>query len=239
MTAPRTETTAGTRPAGRWPGAVAATLLLALVAVVAGAAPASAHARFLGSDPEEDTTVTALPDVVTMSYNEEIAPQFVDTAVVPPGGEPIVTGSAAEGTDVLIDLAASADLADLATTSGEWQVVARVVSVDGHPVEHTTSFVLDAPEPSVAPEPSPAAEPTPEPSPAAESAPVAEATPEAAATSAAPSPPSPEATTIAADTTAGTSDGLPTWVTVAGVVVLALLAAVGVVVYRRRQGASD
>lgn len=227
----------GARRSATGPAALLMALLLAAASAVATAAPASAHARFLGSDPEEGTVVQALPDTVVMSYNEEIAPQFVDTAVVPPGGDPVEAESTAEGTDVIIDLAATTGLAEAATTGGEWQVVARVVSVDGHPVEHTTRFVLEPPaapetpasaEPSVAPEAAttgPTPEPTVEPPTVAPGA--AASTPEE----------SPVPTTIAADPAADTSTGLPGWAVVAGVVVLAVAAVGGVAAYRRSRSA--
>lgn len=210
-----------------------AALLTATAAVVTTAAPASAHARFLDADPEEGAVVQALPDTVVMSYDEEIAPHFVDTAVVPPGGDPVQAESTAEGTDVVVDLAATAGLADLATSGGEWQVVARVVSVDGHPVEHTTRFVLEppaAPEPSVAPEPTAAPESSASPEPTTGStAPTSETTPAAPTAD----EESPAPTTIAADPASDTSTGLPGWVVVAGVVVLAVVVLAGVAAYRR------
>ncbi|MGJ7452420.1 copper resistance CopC family protein [Aquipuribacter sp. MA13-13] len=138
----------------------AAVLTVLAVAGVLTAAPASAHAEWLGSDPEEGSVLTELPAAVVMTYSEEIAPDFVDTAVVPPGGEPIPTVGTADGVDVVVDLAGAADVVAVADQAGEWQLVARVVSADGHPVEHTTTFEV---EPAVAAAPAPAAEPPPAP----------------------------------------------------------------------------
>lgn len=248
MTA-RPPTTGTTRVStGTRIGAMAGTVLLTLLAVVATASPASAHARFLGSDPEEGTTVTALPDTIVMSYNEEIAPQFVDTAVVPPGGEPIMTESTAVGLDVVVDLAGAPGLVDVEAAAGEWQVVARVVSVDGHPVEHTTTFVLEpgaapAPdppaesEPTASAKPSTAAEPSAAPDPVAGQSPSSEpsvvTTDESTAGEV-----SQEPTAIAADPASGTLSGFPAWAGVAGVFVLLLAVVAGVLVYRRRQATS-
>ena len=99
----------------------------------------------------------ALPGAVVMSYSEDVAPQFVETAVVAPDGTTVPTGAAVDGPDVTVDLA-GADLPDLA---GSWQVVARVVSVDGHPVEHTTTFVVEQAAPPATADPTPEAPATP------------------------------------------------------------------------------
>ncbi|MGJ7442464.1 copper resistance CopC family protein [Aquipuribacter sp. MA13-6] len=205
----------------------AAVLTVLAVAGVLTAAPASAHAEWLGSDPEEGSVLTELPAAVVMTYSEEIAPDFVDTAVVPPGGEPIPTVGTADGVDVVVDLAGAADVVAVADQAGEWQLVARVVSADGHPVEHTTTFEV---EPAVAAAPTPAAEPTPAPAtsgppsvePAASAAPLA---------SAEPSP-------ISSDPVADVADGLPGWAV--PLVVLALLGAgVAAVVVHLRRGSPE
>ncbi len=210
----------------------AALLTVLAVAGVLTAAPASAHAEWLGSDPEEGSVLTELPAAIVMTYSEDIAPDFVDTAVVPPGGEPIPTVGTADGVDVVVDLAGAADVAAVADQAGEWQLVARVVSADGHPVEHTTTFELEpaavaepapAPEPTLAAEPSTAPSATAEPSPAQPTAePVASAEPSA----------------ISSDPVAGTADGLPRWAV--PLVVLALLGAgVAAVVVHLRRGTPE
>lgn len=218
---------------GPRPRLLAVLLLLGGLLAVLLAGPASAHARFEGSDPAEGAVLAELPATVVMSYSEAIAPQFVDTAVVPPGGEPVTTTAAADGTDVTIDLGAP-ELAAAAAEAGTWQVVARVVSADGHPVEHTTTFLLQP----AATVPSPATEPTgsTEPAPATQGATAtdgspgtdAATTPDATGSSSSPAP-------LGDGPVAALGDGLPGW---AGVlVVLAVLAAGAatlVAVLRRR-----
>ncbi len=201
------------------------TVLLSALVVLSGgsavlAVPASAHARFERSDPAEGALLTQLPAAVVMSYSEEIAPQFVDTAVVPPGGDPVITESTADGLDVTLDLAGSTGLADAGEVVGAWQVVARVVSTDGHPVEHTVSFELDPAE-------------------------VAAARPAAGANGAAPPVPSTtapasdapaeEPTAVTGDPVALVTDGLPSWALGAGAVLLALAAGAALVVQLRRR----
>lgn len=228
----------------------AVVLLLAVaVAGAAFAAPASAHAQWLGSDPEEGAVLPELPAAVVMTYSEDIAPEFVDTALVPPGGEAIPTEGTADGVDVVVDLAGSADVAAVADQAGEWQLVARVVSADGHPVEHTTMFEVEAaaepsavaPAPSTA-QPSPAEPSVAEPSVAEPSVAAPSVAEPSVAASAAAEPsvgqpatePADEATAISSDPMAGVADGLPGWAV--PLVVLALLGAgaAAVVVHLRR-----
>ncbi|WP_336924065.1 copper resistance CopC family protein [Aquipuribacter sp. SD81] len=226
---------------------LAATLLAGGV-VLASAPAASAHAQFLGSDPEEGSTVDALPAVVVMTYDEDISPQFVDTAVIPPGGEPVVVEATVDGVDVSVPVAddpALADLVDDPAAAGEWQVVARVVSVDGHPVEHTSDFVL--PESAIAAAPAP--KPSPGSSDAASEAPAAPVeTPdpsavEVEATAAPTEEPQVEPTddtastavTEATEPLAGTEEGLPRWAAaLTGVAIIGAAATAGVLAWRRR-----
>lgn len=210
-------------------------LLIALfLAALVTAAPASAHAQWLGSDPEEGAVLTELPAAVLMTYSEDIASAFVDTAVIPPGGDPIPTEGTADGVDVSIDLTGSADVVDVADQPGQWQVVARVVSVDGHPIEHTTTFEVAAVSdrtPAPGASSLPAQPPSPDLSASDASSPGASTPGSSTAEPAA----SAEPGLISTDPVAGAADELPTWVV--PLVVLALLAAgaAAVVVGLRRQ----
>lgn len=193
-------------------------LLLAGVLALVTAAPASAHARFVGSDPAEGAVLSALPDAVVMTYSEDIAPQFVDTAVVPPGGDPVVTEAAVAGVDVTVDVAG----AGLDPAAGTWQVVARVVSADGHPVEHTATFEVEAaPEAAGTADPADPADPSGAAATVAPSADAATVLP-----SAADDTPGAEPSALAGDPTASVTDGLPRWAVLP--LALAALAAGGV-----------
>lgn len=206
--------------------ALVAPLVLLLSLLVAG--PASAHARFTGSDPAEGTELDALPAAVVMSYSEEIAPQFVEAAVVAPDGTTLPTTSSAAGVDVTVDL--GGDVAAAADQAGTWQVVARVVSVDGHPVEHTTSFVLTT---AAAPSAPPAGEET-----TAAGAPTPEVSAEA--TSETTGATGDQATGVPAgepstEPVSAVTDGLPRWAVVVGALVLVVAAAAALVVQLRRR----
>jgi methionine-rich copper-binding protein CopC len=204
-------------------GPVVAVVVMLLVGVVSTvlALPAMAHARFVGSDPAEGARLAEAPGSVVMSYSEEISPQFVDTAVVPPGQEPVVTEAVVAGSDVTVEIAAAG--VDL-TTPGEWQVVARVVSADGHPVEHTARFVVEAAA-------APAA--TTEPADDEGVEPTAAATDEAAVE--ATEEPADPATSLPDDPADALRDGVPTWLGVLLALGVAGAGAAAVVVVLRRR----
>lgn len=201
--------------------AIVAMLLLVGTVGTAFALPASAHARFVGSDPAEGSRLAEVPATVLMQYSEEISPQFVDTAVVPPGQEPVVTEAVVDGTDVTVEVAGSG--VDL-TTAGEWQVVARVVSADGHPVEHTARFVVEAGAAPVA---------TTEGSPEQTEEPVGTTTAEAVDEPA--GEPSEPAATVPDDPAAALRDGVPSWLAVLVALGVAGAGAAAVVVALRRR----
>lgn len=154
-------------------------LLLTCWLVLGGAAAASAHTELLSTDPAEGSVLQDLPIEAAFTYSDEISPEFVDAALVAPAGaEPVPVDAVVEGSIVHVPVAGFVEPAD-----GQWQVVVRVVSADGHPVEHTLAFQLAAPtaaEPTApqgdggepSPEqtpvetPDPATEATPQPSPA-------------------------------------------------------------------------
>jgi hypothetical protein len=155
-----------------------------LLAGVAPPLPAAAHDRLLSSDPAAGATLAAPPDVVTLTYSADVADEFSQAVVTPPGGDPVPLPAEAltvSGSDLSLDLAGVTPGAG----PGTWAVVVRIVSVDGHPVEEEIRFEAGpapaeasvtggAPTPSLASAPSaasapaspPAATPTPEVSPA-------------------------------------------------------------------------
>ena len=143
-------------------------LLVAGWLVLGGAVGAAAHTQFLGSDPQEGSVLQELPAEVTFEYSDAVSPEFVVAAVAAPGEEPAEVPAEAEGSVVRIPVAGAAT-----PTDGQWQVVVRVVSTDGHPVEHTLTFELTGAAgagpptgPPTAPSVpgTPAAEPSPVPS---------------------------------------------------------------------------
>ncbi len=186
------------------------------MATAVGALPAQAHAQLLETDPADGSELPALPEVVVLSYNEEIAPQYVDAALLPPEGEPLPVDTSATNGQVSADLAAAAPPA----IPGDWRLVVRVVSVDGHPVESSVGLTVTAAGSAEAGAAS--AQPTPSPASAGPPAPGTSPAPDTSSTAGSTSHTTPEETTTALATdTVGTADNGPG----AGLAVAAVLAA--------------
>lgn len=106
--------------------------LVVAAGVLLPAAVASAHARFLGSDPEPAAKLDAAPTSLQISYSEP--PVSARQVTVEDGcGNDVVTGAEVEDKAIVADLAEG--------QPGKWRVASRVISaVDGHPTEKTFSF---------------------------------------------------------------------------------------------------
>lgn len=174
-------------------GAAFAGLALAAVATIGTALPASAHDQLISTTPENGSTVTTVPDVITFEFSGEILPEGFaatiteesDTSTPPTdwtAGAPQVDG-------FTLTVPVKPDI-----PSGTYVAAVRVVSSDSHPIQESFTFTLDLPAdatPTDAPTPSASAEPTadataePTTEPTAEptSAPDATAAPEAEAQS--------------------------------------------------------
>ncbi|MBX9246085.1 copper resistance protein CopC [Actinotalea ferrariae] len=193
----------------------AVTALVALVALFVVAGPAAAHDQLLGSDPADGAALTAAPTQVVLTFSAE--PLAIGGAAVvvtgPDGadwsdGAPVIAG-----TTVTQALRAG-------MPAGAYAVAWQAPSSDGHVLDGTFSFSLEAApavEPTPAPSPSEApTEPAPEPTPTATSGPAADD----------------DAGTAAQDEAAEGSSAVP-WI-VAGLVVLVAAGVVLTVVLRRR-----
>ena len=189
-------------------------VLVALLSVLALAAPAQAHDYLVSSTPESGATVSDSPPQVSLEFNTSIGQQFAQVAVVGPDGTTYQDGTP------LVD-GPSVTQAVTALPAGiEVTVSYRVVSSDGHPIGGTVPFTIAAGTADGASADEPEAEPTTEPAASAE----AESQPEPSAEA---------ATTPTALTSEADSDGTPTWVLVAGATAVAAVIGVGIAVTRR------
>lgn len=125
----------------RVPGLVLA-LLIAAVAVVGWAAPASAHATLVSTDPAEGAVLAEAPAEVTFTFDESV--QLVPKGLLAfdASGDPVDIEPSASGVEVQGDL--PDDLAD-----GTYVVTWRVVSADGHPIAGSLTFHVGAPSAKV------------------------------------------------------------------------------------------
>ncbi|MCW2812956.1 MAG: hypothetical protein JWN84_411 [Nocardioides sp.] len=120
---------------------VVAVLAVALL-TVATAAPASAHATLVGTDPAEGEVLPTTPDVVTFSFDEAVTLPADGVQVFDAAGEPVEADSAAR------DDAISTDLPDT-LDDGSYVVVWRAVSADGHPIAGSLTFSIGSPSATV------------------------------------------------------------------------------------------
>ena len=116
-----------------------ATALLMVGIVVTGAGPASAHTVLTASDPPAGAVLSAGPDRVSATFNEEPQTAFAAMTVVGPdgnlwsAGDPEVSGAVA-----------SVAVRPLGP-SGTYTANYRVTSADGHVVSGSWSFTVTVP----------------------------------------------------------------------------------------------
>lgn len=140
----------------RWLVAVAAVL-----ASVSTAAPAFAHAALISSDPADGAELDTAPTRVTLTFNQDIEPQFATVTVSGPDGTPYADGAVrVDGPTVVVDVTPLG-------AAAPYVVAFRVISADGHPISGTYTFRLTKAAPAVANSPTPAPSAAPAQAPAA------------------------------------------------------------------------
>ncbi|MFD8015329.1 copper resistance CopC/CopD family protein [Streptomyces sp. NPDC058955] len=119
---------------------LAATLLGVLLA---GAAPASAHAALTGSDPKDGAVVATAPEEVGLTFSEQVAMSADSIRVLDPSGRRADTGEIIDlcsGAVVKYGVALRAGLPD-----GTYTVAWQTVSADSHPIAGAFTFSIGAP----------------------------------------------------------------------------------------------
>ena len=180
------------------------TLVIVAAFVVVSVAPAFAatpallpqHAKLVGTTPKDGSSVETAR-AVTLTFSEDVNPDFVTVEVAGPSGAETDGDATTEGVTVTQPLTGG-------LAAGQHVVTYRVVSTDGHPVSGTVTFTTTAGPASPSPSPSASATPTPEPT----NSVVA----------------SPQPTVTAAPTSQESGGGIPGWLVIGGVVLLAALA---------------
>lgn len=119
--------------------------LMALLLAVAGtlfggAAPASAHAALLGSDPAQGSVVDKAPTQITLNFSEKVALSDGSFKVLDPKGQRVDTGKPAELTGTMYAVKVQPGL-----PRGTYTVTYQVVSADSHPVSGAFTFSVGAP----------------------------------------------------------------------------------------------
>lgn len=116
-------------------------LLLAVTgALLAGAAPASAHAALTGSDPGQGAVVDTAPTQVSLTFSEQIAVSDDAVRVLDPRGKRVDKGTPANPGGTTYTVRLLSGLPD-----GTYTVAYQVVSADSHPVAGAFTFSIGAP----------------------------------------------------------------------------------------------
>ncbi|MFD8971970.1 copper resistance CopC/CopD family protein [Streptomyces sp. NPDC059593] len=135
-----------TTTAPRLGTAVARLLILAaalLGTLLAGAAPASAHAALTGSDPRDGAVVATAPKEVNLTFSEQVAMSADSIRVLDPAGRRADTGEIRDlcsGSVVRYGVGLRAGLPD-----GTYTVAWQTVSADSHPIAGAFTFSIGAP----------------------------------------------------------------------------------------------
>ena len=137
-----------------------AAMLLAAGPLFFVAAPAAAHDEIVSSFPAGGSTVSVVPEEISLTFSGEILTDFsaVIVEVVASDGQNLALG------DPIID-GTTVTQAVRTGESGVYTVRWRVVSSDGHPISNEYQYTVDALTlPTSAPTPEATEQQTPEPS---------------------------------------------------------------------------
>ncbi|MCQ4211600.1 copper resistance CopC/CopD family protein [Streptomyces longispororuber] len=114
-------------------------------ALLAGAAPASAHAALTGSDPQQGAVVETAPEKVSLTFSEEIAVSGGAVRVLDPSGKRVDDGKVGRAGGTTYTVGLHSGLPD-----GTFTVAYQVVSADSHPVSGAFTFSIGAPSKTAA-----------------------------------------------------------------------------------------
>jgi copper transport protein len=124
---------------------LAAAVLAAVFAALAGASAAQAHASLVRSEPPDRAVVAQPPADVKLTFNEPVSPLVL--RLVRPNGELVELKGAAAGETIVVTLPPG-------SLPGTHLLSWRVISADGHPVGGALTFSIG--QPSAVPAPLPA-----------------------------------------------------------------------------------
>ncbi|MFI8290302.1 copper resistance protein CopC [Streptomyces sp. NPDC085614] len=111
--------------------------------LLAGAAPASAHAALTGSNPQDGAVVATAPKDVTLTFSEQVAMSADSIRVLDPSSKRIDTGEIRDlcsGSIVKYGVGLRSGLPE-----GTYTVAWHTVSADSHPIAGAFTFSIGAP----------------------------------------------------------------------------------------------
>ncbi|WP_424348098.1 copper resistance CopC family protein [Kocuria sp. CH-021] len=100
-----------------------------------GLAPAAAHDEVLSTSPEQNAVLETAPEQIELSYSGEIMDIGHQVLVTGPDGQSVTEGPLERDGSQVVQ-----PLAETGSEEGTYQVVWRVVSSDGHPIEGTYTY---------------------------------------------------------------------------------------------------
>ncbi|WP_327189989.1 copper resistance protein CopC [Streptomyces xinghaiensis] len=136
------------RPARATAVLLGAAAVLGVLAVLLGAAPASAHAALTGSVPRQGAVADRAPEEVVLTFSARVTLSADSIRVLAPDGGRADTGEPRDlgtGGTVRHGVALRPGLPD-----GTYTVAWRAVSADGHPVSGAYTFSVGAPSATAA-----------------------------------------------------------------------------------------
>ena len=113
----------------------AATLSAVGALTALGLVPAAAHDEVLSTSPEQNAVLESAPEQIELSYSGEIMDIGHQVLVTGPEGQSVTEGPLERDGSQVVQ-----PLAETGSEEGTYQVVWRVVSSDGHPIEGTYTY---------------------------------------------------------------------------------------------------
>ena len=113
----------------------AATLSAVGALTALGLVPAAAHDEVLSTSPEQGAVLESAPEQIELSYSGEIMDIGHQVLVTGPEGQYVTEGPLERDGSQVVQ-----PLAETGSEEGTYQVVWRVVSSDGHPIEGTYTY---------------------------------------------------------------------------------------------------
>ena len=124
-------------------------VLLAVPAILVGAADAQAHAALVVATPSPGSTVPTAPRTARLTFNEIVSVSAGGVVVIGPDGNPVRTEASKDPADARSVLVTLPDR----PAAGTYAVTWNVVSIDGHPLGGAYRFaVIRASTPLTAPQ---------------------------------------------------------------------------------------
>ncbi|MFI7067779.1 copper resistance protein CopC [Kribbella sp. NPDC050124] len=113
-----------------------AVLVASLLALVVSTGVAAAHAKLESMTPADGSSMAAPPTQVVLTFSEPVGSNGTQVQVKSPSGKNVASGDVQ-----VIDNKVTQPVGAM-IEAGRYQVDARVVSADGHPVTVTASFTV-------------------------------------------------------------------------------------------------